>query len=76
MNEKNKNIQSKIEKTRKKIVNCDICGKKITTERFKVVWVFDTNREDKFFHGSMDGVEKEIITCNDCIEYLNFRKSD
>jgi len=67
-------MAEKLKVAKKKKIYCDICKEKITTKNFKVVWVFDTNKEDKFYHESMSGVEKEIVTCNVCIEYLNFKE--
>jgi len=66
--------EKEIAKAKKKKVKCNICSKLIKTRNFKVVWVFNTNRVDKFFHNSMLEVEKEIIICNECIINLNFRE--
>ena len=63
-----------MEKVKKKKVNCVVCSKLIKSRSFKVVWVFDTDRINKFYHESMSNVEKELIVCNSCIENLNFRE--
>ena len=72
--EKYNTPDDQIEKAEKKRVKCAVCLKLIKTKKFKVVWVFNTDRVDKFYHESMTDVEKEIVVCNKCISNLNFRE--
>ena len=64
--------RKKLERAKNKNVICDVCEKQITSERFKVVMVFDADRVDHFFNESLSNQEKDLIVCNECIENLNF----